>query len=242
MIFYLSSPSNQMHASFLADAPVLLSYTLYPKSGRGGKCPMMDDYIASFGRILIDCGAWSAMNSGVVIDGEKYAEWLKRWEGVEHVDAVAGLDVIGDWRASLKNYERYGGFPTLHLNAPDGVLNDLIPLARERGHWIGLGGLAAHPAGSQWEWVRKTLDRIPDDLHVHIWGGGSYSGHPDCDSVDSTNWFRDAWKYLNQLPFLTPAECVELVVKRYRRTDRVVKGAATTDKATAVTPCSLFDD
>lgn len=133
---------------------------------------------------------------------------------------------------------RYGGFPKVHLNAPDDVLNDLIPLARANRNWIGLGGLAAHPAGSQWDWVRKTIDRIPDDLHIHIWGGGAYCGHPDCDSVDSTNWVRDSWKYKNQLPFLTPAECVELVVKRYKRADRA---ANQKDGQTSKSLPSIFD-
>ena len=36
---------------------------------------------------------------------------------------------------------------------------------------------------------------------------------------------RDAWKYKNTLPFLTPVECVELVVKRYQRWQRVVRDA-----------------
>lgn len=39
---------------------------------------------------------------------------------------------------------------------------------------------------------------------------------------------RDAWNYKNAMPFLTPAECVELVVKRYQRERRKPVDPATT--------------
>ena len=214
-VAYLSSPGNQMHASFLAGMPALVSYALYPK-GTKKKGPWLDDYIPSFSRVLIDSGAFSEMNSGVVVDGAAYRDWQSRWVGVAHVDAIAGLDDIrGDWRRSLRNYEMYGGFPTYHETDPPELLDELVPMARERGGWLGVGLLP--PRGGKWGWVRRTLGRVPDDLHIHLWAGGEYAGHPRCDSWDSTNWFRDAWAYRNDLPFLTPAECVELVVKRYRR-------------------------
>ena len=218
---YLSSPGNQMHASFLTDMPVLVSFALYPKSGRGSKGPWIDDYVPSFRRLLIDSGAYSEMNSGVVVDGVAYKEWQSRWDGVQHVDAIAGLDDIsGDWRRSMRNYEMYGGFPTCHDTDPPELLDDLIPMAGGRGGWIGVG--LKPPRTGKWDFVRETLDRIPPDLHVHFWAGGEYSGHPDVDSWDSTNWLLDAFAYKKALSFLTPAECVDLVVKRYQRTGKTV--------------------
>lgn len=208
---YLSSPGNQMHADHLRGMPVLLSYALYQR--------WMDDYVPSFARVLIDSGAFSEFNSGKKVDGSAYRDWQSRWADTAHVDAVAGLDDIrGDWRRSLRNYELYGGFPTFHESDPPDLLADLIPIARERGGWLGVGLLP--PRSGKWRFVKETLSRIPPDLHVHLWAGGEYSGHTRCDSWDSTNWFRDAWMYRNDLPFLTPAECVELVVKRYQRTRR----------------------
>jgi hypothetical protein len=200
-----------MHADHCAGMPVLVSYALYR--------PWLDDYVPSFARLLIDSGAFSEFNSGTKVDGEAYRDWCKRWEGTEHVAAVAGLDdIAGDWRKSLRNYERFGGFPTYHESDPPELLDDLLPLARERGGWLGVGLLP--PRGGKWRWVKETMSRIPPGLHVHVWAGGEYCGHPRVDSVDSTNWFRDAWMYKNSLPFLTPAECVALVVKRYQRQDR----------------------
>jgi hypothetical protein len=227
--FYLGSPCSQMQADWCRGMPVLISYAIYPKS-RGDKTPWLDDYVTSFARVLIDSGAFSEFISGGRVEGPAYLEWQARWREVVHVDAVAGLDDIGgDWKKSLHNYERYGGFPTFHESDPEWLLDELIPLARERGNWLGVGLLP--PRGGKWEFVRRTLARIPDGLHVHLWAGGEYSGHPRVDSVDSTNWFRDGWK-LRGLPdtaHLTPAECLEIVVKRYQRAARkpVPKASAT---------------
>lgn len=231
MTFYLSSPGSQMHAAFLSGMPVLVSYAVYPK-GTARKGPWLDDYLPSFSRVLVDSGAFSEFNSGKKVDGGAYRDWCRRWEGVAHVDAVAGLDdIAGDWRKSQRNYELYGGFPTFHETDPPGLLDDLLPLARERGGWLGVGLLP--PRGGKWPWVRETLARVPAGVHVHLWAGGEYAGHPRADSADSTNWFRDAWAYRNQLPFLTPAECCEIVVKRYQRAARV--------PVTAAAAPSLFD-
>jgi hypothetical protein len=217
--FYLSSPGNQMHADHLAGMPVLVSYAIYPRSKKRG--PWLDDYVPTFQRLLVDSGAFSEFNSGVKVDGLAYRDWCQRWDGVQHVDAIAGLDdIAGDWRRSLNNYEQFGGFPTMHETDPPELLDDLIPIARERGNWLGLGLIP--PRVNKWGFVRSILDRVPDGIHVHVWAGGEYCGHPRVDSVDSTNWFSDSMKYRNQLPFLTYAECVDLVVKRYQRAPRKV--------------------
>jgi hypothetical protein len=215
-----------MHADWCGGMPVLVSYAIYPK-GTAKKGPWLDDYVPSFARLLVDSGAYSEFTGNATVDGDAYRDWCGRWEGVAHVDAVAGLDDIrGDWRRSLKNYELYGGFPTYHESDPPELLAALIPLARERGGWLGVGLLP--PRSGKWDWVRRTLEQIPEGLHVHVWAGGEYTGHPRVDSADSTNWFRDAWSYKNQLPFLSPAECIELVMKRYQRAGRKVmpKGAS----------------
>lgn len=209
--FYLGSPGNQMHADYCRDMPVLLSYAAWK--------PWVADYVPSFQRLLIDSGAYSEYSGATKVDGAKYRDWQQQWQEVRHLDAIAGLDdIAGDWKKSLKNYELYGGFPTYHESDPPELLDDLIPLARERGNWLGVGLIP--PRGGKWRWVKDTLARIPPGIHVHVWAGGEYAGHPRCDSWDSTNWFRDAWMYKTQLPFLTPAECVEIVVKRYERTER----------------------
>lgn len=114
-----------------------------------------------------------------------------------------------------------GGFPTIHDSDPPGLLDDLIPIAMERGNWLGIG--LVPPRQGKERFVRSVCDQIPDDLHVHGWALRQYTHVARLNSVDSTNWFRDAWGYLNKMPFLTPAECVEIVVKRYQRWKRVLR-------------------
>lgn len=215
MTFYLSSPGSQMHADHAAGMPVLLSFTTWSR--------WQDDYVPAFGRLLIDSGAFTELRSGKPVDGGAYRDWHARWAACEHLDAVAGLDDIrGDWRRSLKNYELYGGFPTFHETDPPELLPDLLPLARERGGWLGVGLLP--PRGGKWRWVRDTLARIPEGLHVHFWAGGEYMGHPRVNSADSTNAWLDvfAMRQNRLTAHLTPAECCEIVVKRYQRARRMV--------------------
>lgn len=214
MIVYLASPRTQQQAEHVDNMPVLLSFACWS--------PMLLRYQQSFARILIDSGAFSELNSGVRIDGGKYREWYKKWDG--HADAVAGLDDIGgDWKRSLKNYEKFGGFPTFHDTDPPELLDDLIGLSRERGGWIGIG--LKPPRHGKEKWIRGACDRIPPDLHVHGWAMRAYTHVRRIDSVDSTNWWRDAMKLrtLPDLKHLTYGECLEIVVKRYQRWAREIR-------------------
>jgi hypothetical protein len=211
---YLASPNTQQQAEHVAGMPVLLSFALFkPWIGKG--------YQQSFKRILVDSGAFSELNSGTKIDGIAYRDWSQRWDG--HADAVAGLDDIsGDWKRSLDNYERFGGFPTFHDTDPPELLDDLIPMAKERGNWIGLG--LKPPRQGKERWVRDACERIPSGLHVHGWAMREYTHVRRLDSVDSTNWWRDAMK-LRTLPdtaHLHYGECLEIVVKRYQRWERSI--------------------
>lgn len=133
MIVYLASPQTQQQAEHVSGMPVLLSYALV------GKRDWLDKgYQQSFSRILVDSGAYSELNSGVVVDGAAYRDWHATWS--DHADAIAGLDDIsGDWRRSLKNYEAFGGFPTMHDSDPPELLADLVSIAEERGGGSGLG-------------------------------------------------------------------------------------------------------
>lgn len=218
MTVYLASPNTQQQAEHVSCMPVLLSFACWS--------PWLDRYQASFRRLLIDSGAFSELNTGVRVDLAEYREWTARWVG--HADAIAGLDDIsGDWRRSLANYEAVPlGFPTYHETDPPELLNDLIPMARERGGWLGLGMLPKTRALKGGEtWLRGALDRVPDDIHVHLWAGRAYTKIRRIDSVDSTNWWRDAMKLrtLSDLEHLTYGECLEIVVKRYQRWDRRIE-------------------
>jgi hypothetical protein len=218
---YFSSPQSQMQAAAVEGQPVLLSFAL-----DAGAKHWLTSYIPSFRRLLIDSGAFSELTGTAKVDLGAYVEWVQRYPWA---DAWAGLDdITGDWRRSLRNYQA-GGFPTIHEADPLELLNELIPMARERGGWIGLG--LTPPRERKEGTVRRILDAIPDDLHVHGWACQRYAHLARFDSFDSTNWFRDSWKIKNLLPYLTPAECLAIVVKRYQRQGRVTENAAESEQA-----------
>lgn len=212
MIVYLASPNNQQQADAVRDMPVLLSFAIYSK--------YMDRYQQCFSRILIDSGAYSQFNSGKKIEVEKYADWAARWEG--HADAIAGLDDIsGDWRKSLSNYAAMpGGFPTMHDTDPPELLKDIVQLAVERKQWIGIG--LSPPREGKERFVRWACDNIPEDIHIHGWALRLYTKVRRLDSVDSTNWFRDAFAVRKDFPWLTFGEALEIIVKRYKRESRMI--------------------
>lgn len=214
MIVYLASPANQQQAEHVSGMPVLVSYAL-AKSQKW----LNKGYQQSFTRILVDSGAYSELNSGVAIDGEAYRDWSDQWK--PHADAIAGLDDIsGDWQRSLSNYEKYGGFPTIHDSDPRELLKDLIPIAKERGNWLGIG--LVPPREGNEGFIRWVCDSVPDDIHVHGWALRLYTHIRRLDSVDSTNWWRDAMKVRTELPWLHYGECLEIVVKRYQRWNRTI--------------------
>lgn len=207
LTFYLSSPNSQVQAAAVAGQPVLLSYAL--------RSDWIMQYVPSFGRVLIDSGAFSVMNSGKVIDPIAYRDWASQFEWV---DAIAGLDDIGgDWRKSLRNYEVGGGFPTFHDSDPPELLDDLVAIARERGGWIGIG--LVPPRRGKRRFVAETIARIPAGIHIHGWALGEYAGEK-LHSVDSTKWFREAMTLRSKLNWITYAEALDLVVKRYARQAR----------------------
>lgn len=226
MRIYLATPNNQMQADAARDMPVLLSYA--------SRSSWVERFMPSFSHLLIDSGAYSALTQGAKIDGAAYKDWAA--ERSPLADAVAGLDdIAGDWRTSLKNYEQYGGFPTYHDTDPPELLDDLIPLAEQRGNWLGIGLLP--PRTNREDWLRRTLDRIPDHLHIHGWAMRRYAYMRRFDSMDSTNWWRDALMLssVTEIKHLTPAECLEIVVKRYRRTMPEKKLTDTLDLFNGVT-------
>jgi hypothetical protein len=214
VIAYLSSPNNALQASAVKDMPVLLSFMVASQ--------WIAEYVPTFGRLLLDCGAYTAYAQGRTIDGAAYKAWSSQY--AHWCDAIAGIDDIGgDYRASLDNYDRYGGFPTYHDSDPPELLDDLVALAQERGGWIGIG--LKPPREGKEDFIRRTCDRIPPDLHVHGWALRAYTHISRIDSVDSTNWFRDAMD-LRAVPLcshLTCAETLEIVIKRYQRWTRKVR-------------------
>ena len=209
MRVYLGSPGSRAQAEAVKGRAVLLSFAAMPKT------PAAMEYLYAYDRVLLDSGAYSELNSGAAVDLPAYIDWVHT---IPWADAWAGLDDIrGDWRRSLKNYEA-GGFPTVHDTDPDELLPDLISLARERGGWIGVGLLP--PRSGRMDWLRRTFERIPPDLHVHGWALGAYANLGRINSFDSTHWWRESHKFRKAMPWLTETEALDLGVKKLERMAR----------------------
>lgn len=222
MRVYFSSPNNQLQAEHCADQSVLLSFAIYRD--------WLNTYQQSFARILIDSGAYSELNSGKQIYLLAYKDWSSQWIGI--ADAIAGLDNIkGDYKKGFKNYQTIEwSFPTWHDTDPLEILPDLIAIAKERKTWIGIGLLP--PRHNKEKKIREALEIIPENIHIHGWALREYAHIRRFDSMDSTHWWRDALSFRQSLPFLTYAECLELVIKKYNRTGRELKKKSEENQST----------
>lgn len=226
LVTYLSSPNTQAQAHIAHGCPVLISFGCYK--------PWIDRYVPTFDRLLIDSGAFSELNSGRPIDCDAYAEFSQRMMAAEHVDACATLDDIrGDWQKGLENWDAMPWtFPVYHDSDPPRALDAILErLADDRPQWLGLGMVP--PRGAV-DWLENTveiLNRRWPGAHLH---GFALRQHIEIlmrydgrVSVDSTNWILDVKKYLDHrlTRHLTPAEALEIVVKRYQRERRRPKPA-----------------
>lgn len=210
---YLASPNTQQQAEHCVDMPVLLSFAIFSN--------WLHRYQQCFSRILIDSGAFSELNSDKKIDIEQYKDWSMQW--IDKADAIAGLDDIkGDWKKSLLNYSKIEWtFPTWHDTDPLELIPELVAMSRERKTWLGIGLLP--PRQNKEKIIKQALELIPDSIHIHGWAMREYSHIRRFDSMDSTNWWRDAMSVRSQLPWLHYGEALEIVVKRYQRENRLHK-------------------
>lgn len=210
---YLSSPTTQAQASVCAGQHVLISYAVH-----ASRKTLVRDYSPSFKSVLVDSGAFSELNSGVKVDLAAYVDWVAKMPWVDNWAALD--DISGDWRRGMENLKA-GGFGTYHEADPPELLPELIEIARERGNWIGLG---MTPPRRARRWLVETLERIPEDLHIHGWALGAFLGERGASkiaSVDSTTWYRRSEALrVGGLSFLTPVEALSIEIKRILRTPK----------------------
>lgn len=95
---------------------------------------------AGFRSVFVDSGAWSAFNSGTIIDIDAFIEWGKSVE--DEVDAIASLDDIKDAQKSFENYhyitkKGLDVWPVYHFGEPEKYLRAYLS---ETDH-ICIGGL-----------------------------------------------------------------------------------------------------
>lgn len=138
---------------------------------------------------VIDSGAFSAHNSGATIILQEYINCCKQLMVEDPtLTEVYALDVIGDWRGSLKNTEemwRQGvpAIPCYHFREPWDVL---VGMAKDYPK-IALGGVAA--ARGKIAWAQQCFARVwPKKIHGFAFGSERAIMTLPFHSVDATNW------------------------------------------------------
>lgn len=143
---------------------------------------------------VLDSGAFSAFNSGKVIDLKQYTKDARALEG-DLTDYFA-LDVIGDFRKGLVNYEHMLSegarpIPVYHPGEPWRVLDILKATAHKIAIGSGrdLSDKGTSVRGSAREYVEQVFARAwPKRIHgLALSRAGMMDLFP-FDSVDSTTW------------------------------------------------------
>lgn len=152
----------------------------------------------------LDCGAHSAHNSGTAIDHEAFIERARELLATDPtLTEVFALDVIGDWRASIKNAEymwKKGvpGIPAFHHGEPWDVL---LGIARDYPK-IAVGGMGGLNFNTKLRWMGECFSRVWPK-RIHGFGQGSERAIMTLPfhSVDATNWEVGACKFGNWRSF-----------------------------------------
>lgn len=147
---------------------------------------------------VLDSGAFSAHNSGAVIDIDEYIRVCHELKGSDStLTEIFALDDIGDWRKSLKNTEYMWGrgveaIPTFHFGEPWDLL---VGLARDYPK-IALGGLVGQKVTPRDKWIGQCFARVwPKRIHgFGLCGEATLMKFP-FHSVDATNWEIGPCKY-----------------------------------------------
>lgn len=138
---------------------------------------------------VLDSGAFSAHASGVEINLDDFIATAKELQANDpQLTEVFALDVIGDWRASLKNCEKMWGagvqaIPCFHVGEPWDVL---LSIARDYPK-IALGGAVGFR--DKENWAKQCFARVwPKKIHGFGFGSEKTIMALPFHSVDATNW------------------------------------------------------
>ncbi len=187
---------------------------------------LLDRYRPLFASMILDSGAFSAMNSGRTIVLEEYAEFALKHRAA--YNWCASLDSIdGGVDANLANWSRLHALglktvPTFHQGEPWELLKAYLGVTDR----IGLG--FQRPIVNAREWLTECFTHIPAGFKVHGWAMTNYTDLPFY-SVDSTSWLFDMKGLLSvkgntqgmdALACLTQREILEIIQKKYERGPR----------------------
>lgn len=140
---------------------------------------------------VLDSGAFSAHNSGVEIKLQDYIDCCKRLMAEDpSLVEIYSLDVIGDWKASLKNTEEMWrqGVPAIPCFHADEPWHALMSMSRDYPK-IALGGVALAKSKKKMEWAEQCFARVwPKKIHGFAFCSETAVMGLPYHSVDATSW------------------------------------------------------
>jgi len=157
------------------------------------------DYFSFDGPIMIDSGAYSALNSGVKICIEEYSAFLTELtNSIQEKDIIVSLDVIGEAEKSVRNWEYlqekidYPILPVLHYPESE--------IRYPSKNYIGLGGMVPsfkiNQTGSVYSiasWIAQLITFKKNKYHGFGVGSPFHQiAFNALYSVDWIGWRRNA--------------------------------------------------
>lgn len=190
-------------------------------------------YRETFASMVLDLGAYSLMTEerrkGRLSDEERaqrktaaIAFAVKHGQGydwVAHYD-----DIEGGAEGNYRNWQecKAAGIPRLMAVFHQGEPMDLLRQYCRETPFIGLG--FQRPIRNDLEWLDACFAEIPADRWVHGFAMTNYLRYP-FRSADSKTWLHEVLEIMkvsssqarNALSFLTQAEVLQIVLKKYHR-------------------------
>lgn len=153
---------------------------------------------------VLDSGAYTAHQSGNPVDNEAFLQVaLQQAREDETLSEVFALDVIGDWKSSLKNCERawelgIRAIPTYHIGEPKDYLMHIAATYPK----IALGGVANLRGAAKLDWAKDCFARVwPKKIHGFGFGSEKQIMTLPWHSVDASSWATGALKFGNWRTF-----------------------------------------
>jgi hypothetical protein len=147
---------------------------------------------------VLDSGAFTAHNAGRQIDLRQYIEDVRELRRTDPtLSEVFALDVIGNWRASLKNCEAMmaAGLDVIPAFHPGEPWDALKVMARDYDK-IAIGGVVGWPARRKQEWVGQVFARAwPARIHGFGMSSENVLMQYPLHSCDATNWCIQPWAF-----------------------------------------------
>lgn len=147
---------------------------------------------------VLDSGAFSNHNKGLVIKLQHYIDFCRRLIDTDPtLVEIFALDVIGDWRASLRNTEEMwkqgvAAIPTYHYGEPEDVLRGY---ARDYPK-VAVGGMAMLRGPTKSKFAEQCFARVwPCAVHGFAVTDEKHLLAVPWSSVDSTTWALGPVRY-----------------------------------------------